>query len=237
MVTRTNKEFHVKQFEYILKGKKQLAPTVCQLLLQPLEEILPYEAGQYCQIMFPDGEPRPYSMANRPRENGVLEFHVRQGLFEVDVFLKHLQEETTILLSEAEGQGTLSHHDYTHPLLLLAGGTGFAPYKALLEQAEVDCVTYPIHLFWGVDREVDWYLPEFLAEVSSRLPQFQYSLLHTLEDPKHPKYLPQLVLESYDDLSELTIYVSGPWEMIKNVEANFEPKGCFYSDMLAPDRL
>jgi CDP-4-dehydro-6-deoxyglucose reductase len=56
----------------------------------------------------------------------------------------------------------------TKPVILMAGGTGFAPIKAILEQAFHLASDRSFHLFWGVRAKRDLYLD---AEIRSWLEQ------------------------------------------------------------------
>jgi ferredoxin-NADP reductase len=48
----------------------------------------------------------------------------------------------------------------TKPMILLAGGTGFAPIKALVEHAIHRGIARPMELYWGARNRAGLYLPE-----------------------------------------------------------------------------
>jgi NAD(P)H-flavin reductase/hemoglobin-like flavoprotein len=78
---------------------------------------------------------RFYSPANTPRDNGVVDFHVRvvDGGRVSSALVRHVQVGETVRIGPPVGQLTL---DPTSPrdLLMVAGSTGLAPLKAVIEQ-------------------------------------------------------------------------------------------------------
>ena len=130
-----------------------------------IDEPVSYRAGQYCEIFVPGvvvdqpHESRSYSFASAPGSGAVstVRFHVRHvpgGAF------------TTWLHSEARvGQRLEGHGPYgdfwlrpaTAPILAVAGGSGMAPLKAVLEQALADGVARDVAYFFGARRREDLY--------------------------------------------------------------------------------
>jgi NAD(P)H-flavin reductase/hemoglobin-like flavoprotein len=96
-----------------------------------------YEAGQYTSIECPHHPRmwRRYSIANAPRRDGVLEFHVR-AKFATGVsssLVRSLAPGDLIRLGQPLGSMTLDEES-TRDIVCIAGGTGFAPIKAIVEQ-------------------------------------------------------------------------------------------------------
>src|SRR5258708_34509555 len=130
-----------------------------------IDEPVTYRAGQYCEIYVPgvivdeERDRRSYSFASAPGSAPVtvVRFHVRLvpgGAF------------TTWLHNEAKvGQRLAGHGPYGDfwlrsgkaPILAIAGGSGMAPLKALLEQACTDGVTRDVKYFFGARRQEDLY--------------------------------------------------------------------------------
>ena len=52
------------------------------------------------------------------------------------------------------GNAVLNHLDAQRPIMFIAGGTGFAPVKAMIEQLLANADPRPFELFWGADRKV-----------------------------------------------------------------------------------
>lgn|GEM_PF-899203 len=98
----------------------------------------PYRAGQYTTLCVPQVPQvwRPYSLANAPRRDGSLEFHVRRvpgGLLST-ALVEQLYPNNPIRIGPPRGEMTLPPDDRID-MLCVAGGTGWAPIKALLEDA------------------------------------------------------------------------------------------------------
>jgi NAD(P)H-flavin reductase/hemoglobin-like flavoprotein len=99
---------------------------------------LPYLPGQSVALEVPQFRPRVwryYSMANAPRDDGTLDFHIRMnGGGQVSpALIRGLQVGTHVRLGPPVGTFTLDPQG-RRDILLVAGGTGLAPAKALIEQ-------------------------------------------------------------------------------------------------------
>jgi NAD(P)H-flavin reductase/hemoglobin-like flavoprotein len=100
---------------------------------------LPYRAGQYVPVQVPrwPREWRPYSIANAPRADGLISLHVRAvpgGLVSADL-VRHAAVGDTVLLGPAGGEMTAPPAGSDGDLRCIAGGTGLAPIKAIVETA------------------------------------------------------------------------------------------------------
>ena len=112
------------------------APGVAVIRLRPSDP-LPYEAGQYVPVQvtrWPRAW-RNYSIANAPRPGGLIELHVRAvpGGEVSNTLVYHSAVGDCVLLGSAAG--TMKLADSERDLLCVAGGTGLAPIKAIIEHA------------------------------------------------------------------------------------------------------
>jgi NAD(P)H-flavin reductase/hemoglobin-like flavoprotein len=99
-------------------------------------EPIPYRAGQYISVETPQ-RPRLWrslSPANAPRPDGTLEFHVRAvGSGWVSrALVAHSRVGDTWRIGPPMGR-MIIEQDPKSPLLMVAGGTGLSPIKAMLE--------------------------------------------------------------------------------------------------------
>jgi len=112
------------------------SPGVAVVRLQT-EQPMPYQAGQYVRVQVARWSRvwRPYSLATAPRPGAPLELHVRAvpGGLVSNTLVHHSDVGDCVLLGEADGQMTLAESG--RDLLCVAGGTGLAPIKAIIEQA------------------------------------------------------------------------------------------------------
>ncbi|OCP06351.1 MULTISPECIES: 2Fe-2S iron-sulfur cluster-binding protein [unclassified Ensifer] len=185
---------------------------------------LPFAAGQYAQVGF-DGLPaRSYSMANRHGDGG-LEFHIRRvegGLTSHHVH-SVLKAGNKATLEYPMGSSYLRQH-HSGPILCIAGGSGLAPVKAIVETALAHGMKQPIHLYFGIRSERDLYLVEHfqtLAKWHSNL-SFTPVLSETQSRYHRIGLVTQAVEKDLLDLDGWKAYVAGPPAMVDAaMEATF----------------
>jgi NAD(P)H-flavin reductase/hemoglobin-like flavoprotein len=117
-------------------GHQRLGWDIAKITVQTSEPI-PYRAGQYVSVETPQ-RPRLWrylSPACAPRRDGVLEFHVRavQGGWVSRAIVAHSRVGDTWRIGPPMGRMSLDPAS-DRELLMVAGGTGMAPIKAVLEQ-------------------------------------------------------------------------------------------------------
>jgi CDP-4-dehydro-6-deoxyglucose reductase, E3 len=143
---------------------QRLAEDVMRVVVAlPAGRTIAFAAGQYVNIVLDDGQRRAFSFANPPHENGHLELHVRRipgGRFTSHVF-EQMKVGDDLTFEGPLGGFTL--RDSERPIIFVAGATGFAPVKSIVEDALRRGVRRPMWLYWGVRRRADLYLAE-LAE-------------------------------------------------------------------------
>ena len=71
--------------------------------------------------------------------------------------------------------GTFYLREIKRPVLFLAGGTGLAPFIAMLSTIEPNNSQYPIHLIYGVTSDQDLVKVDELEDAAKRLPNFSFS--------------------------------------------------------------
>jgi NAD(P)H-flavin reductase/hemoglobin-like flavoprotein len=146
-------------------GNEQRRPGIAILTVASYLP-LPYEPGQHLTVQTPRWPKvwRPYSIACRPREDGLMTFHVKavRGGWVSNALVYHTEPGTELILGPALGTMTLRQAG-GRDLLCVAGGTGLSPIKAIIEQAIRESTECPrqIHLFYGARTREDLYdLPE-----------------------------------------------------------------------------
>jgi len=134
---------------------------------------VPYRAGQYVSVETPR-RPRAWrylSPANAPNADGVLEFHVRAvpGGSVSGTIVWHSRLGDTWRIGPALGQLPF-HIDPARRLLLIAGGTGVAPMKAMLEAMAQRPDSPRTELFLGARHWSDLYALDTVRSMSYRHP-------------------------------------------------------------------
>ena len=155
----------VKTLPSRIEKLERLAPDVIELHLRlPANERLQFWAGQYIDILLKDGRKRSFSLANAPHDDAVLQLHIRHvpgGAFTEQVFTT-LKVRDILRFNGPHGSFYL-REDSAKPMILLAGGTGFAPIKAIVEHAIAENCQRPMFIYWGARTKADLYqhaLPE-----------------------------------------------------------------------------
>jgi CDP-4-dehydro-6-deoxyglucose reductase/ferredoxin-NAD(P)+ reductase (naphthalene dioxygenase ferredoxin-specific) len=116
-----------------------------------------FSAGQFASLGFADLPARDYSMANRPDEPR-LEFHIsRAGQGASAYVASGLRHGDIVMVTGPLGSAFLRQH-HRGPIVALAGGSGLAPIKSIVETALAAGMTQPIHLYFGARAERDIYL-------------------------------------------------------------------------------
>ncbi len=221
--------------------KRQLAHDVIGLeLMLPASERLQYLPGQYVDVLLRDGRRRAFSLANAPREDDRLELQIRHvpgGTFSEYVF-HHLKERALLRLRGPLGSFYLRKKDH-QPVILMAGGTGFAPVKAIVEGALAGGFPGKIHLYWGVRAGRDLYMHDLAGAWAAGHDGLAYTpvLSEPLAEDQwsgRRGFVHAAVLEDFADLSPFTVYVSGPPIMVRAGREKFIARGLdparFHSD-------
>jgi CDP-4-dehydro-6-deoxyglucose reductase, E3 len=230
-------------YTYKIQNLESLAPTITRLLLSPIaDDCLHFQAGQYLEILYPDHTYQPFSIANAPQTNGIIELHIRHlpGDLATAALLDQLEQVNIATLRGSFGAAYYRRVP-DRPIILLAGGTGFAYTKAIIEAAQQHQDQRSLHLYWGVKVATDFYLANLLQQFSKNIVNFQYTLI--ISQPQNNKAwsgktgnVPATVIADYPDLSNYQVYGSGPRAMIIAAAALFQQHGLskefFYSDML-----
>jgi NAD(P)H-flavin reductase len=137
--------------------------------LQPMR----FRAGQYVSIEthYKPKVWRTYSMANAPRSDGTLEFHVRavDAGWVSGALVRRLRPGDLIKLAAPMGSMTLDPRS-RRDIVCVVGGTGLAPVKALIDELSRYNRTRFVHLFRGVRTRDDLYDWGVLDEMTQRLP-------------------------------------------------------------------
>lgn len=232
---------------YQIERIQLLASNVLRVLLSPQSsEGLVYAAGQYLEIHYPDGSWQPFSIANAPDNNCRIELHIRQLQSDrlTTALIQQLRDSKQIRIRGPYGKAHYRNAP-DFPVILIAGGTGFAYIKAIVEAAMLQNDTRPLHFFWGAKKEEDFYLSELLPLWREQLKKFQHTLItsqpHNPLSPNQPwlgktGYVYNAVLAEYANLAAFQVYASGPAPMIKDTFHHFKQHGLnpgfMFSDML-----
>ena len=217
------------------------ADDVAVLTLRlPATEVFQFHAGQYIDILLKDGKRRSFSIANPPYDAATLELHVRHvpgGLFTDQVF-STMKVRDILRFNGPHGSFYLRESD--KPMILLAGGTGFAPIKSIVLEALYLDLKRPIHLYWGARDRAGLYQFDVAAAWAAQHPHIQF--IPVLSEPAttpgwagRAGLVHEAVLADFPDLSSHEVYACGAPAMIAAVRADFVGKAHLPEDALFAD--
>lgn len=219
------------------------APDVMLIELKlPPNEHLQFLPGQYLEILLKGGARRAFSLANAPADDSCLQLHVRHlpgGLFTDQVFTT-MKERDILRVCGPRGSFFL-REDSAKPMLLVAGGTGLAPIKAIVEHAVAKRSTRPMAVYWGGRTLADLYLLPLAEQWAAAGVRF----VPVLSEPAagdhwcgRSGFVHAAAMVDYPDLSGHQVYVCGSPAMVAAARHDFVgqcrlPENEFFADSFA----
>lgn len=215
-------------YEAAIREVKQLSPSTISLTIEgEALHKLAFLPGQYVNLKVPGSEQsRAYSFSSMPRE-GKVSFLIRNvpgGL--MSTFLTSLAK-TGDAMSLAGPLGSFYLRDIQRPLLMLAGGTGLAPFTAMLEKIAAEGCEHPLHLIYGVTHDHDLVELDKLEAFAARIPGFSFSACVASPESSYPHkgYVTQHIEPKHLNDGEVDIYLCGPPPMVEAVQKHFKSAG------------
>lgn len=200
---------------------------------------LDYLPGQYVDVSY-KGITRSYSIANAQSVSNGIELHIRcvpDGRFSA-LLLNDIKTDTLLRI---EGpKGTFFVRDNHRPIIFLAGGTGFAPVKAMTEELLAAKSQRKLYLYWGMATPEAFYtyIASQWAEQNDNLSYIPVVSEKIGNWPGRTGLVHRAVLEDFTDLSEFDVYACGSPLMIDAAKKDFLLQGLdaknFYSDAFTP---
>lgn len=207
--------------------------VIIKLRLPPTAKF-EYLPGQYIQLIV-KGNRRSYSIANAHSSYQGIELHIRKvenGLFS-DFLFNELKLDQLLRL---EGPlGSFFVRENKAPIIFLAGGTGFAPVKAMVEDLISKQSRRDIYVYWGASKVPLFYsdLPEKWEREKSIV---RYVAVLSADDDwiGRKGLVHEAVLEDFNELKDFDVYACGSPAMIEIARTSFVLKGLkksnFHSD-------
>jgi CDP-4-dehydro-6-deoxyglucose reductase len=195
----------------------------------PANEPVQFRAGQFIDVLRPDGTRRSYSIATSPEAAGVrqLELHIRHmpgGVFTDHVFgAMKLRE---IWQIEMPLGSFYLREDSTAPMLMVCSGTGFAPIQAMVEDSLARGMTRPIELYWGGRRRDDVYRADKAQGWADAHAHIRF--IPVLSDATDADawsgrtgLVHQAVLQDHPDMRAMQVYACGAPVMVEAARRDF----------------
>ena len=200
-----------------------------------LPEPLRYESGQYAQLSIPGviEQSRAYSFATAASDaynNQTVSFFIRA--VPGGEMSNHMQQASvTGSTVEIEGPyGDFYLRDADQPILCVAGGSGLAPLKSLLEEAVKNNVSRPVTFLFGARTQEDLYCIEEIAHIAKNWTN-EFKFIPVLSDePIDSNWdgLRGFVTEAIENYLSINstgnekVYMCGPPPMIDAVEGTLQ---------------
>jgi len=235
-------DIQVRRLPCRIESIDKAAPDVAVVKIKlPANERLQYLPGQYIDLLLKDGMRRSFSIATPPHDDSLLELHIRHvpgGRFTGQLFNEFKGRE--ILRFEGPLGSFYLREDSDKPIIFVAGGTGFAPIKAVIEHALHHRIDRQMVLYWGARARRDLYLPALPGQWQQQHPNFTF--IPVLSEPAPDDAWPgrtglvhQAVLDDFADLSGWQVYACGAPAMIDAARTTFTgdrrlPEDQFFAD-------
>ncbi|MDX3905173.1 MAG: CDP-6-deoxy-delta-3,4-glucoseen reductase [Pigmentiphaga sp.] len=226
----------------VLKMEKAADDVMIVTLGLPMNEPTRFRAGQYLDILRPDGSRRSYSIANVPQTEGVrqVELHIRLmpgGQFSEYVFCAMKPRE---ILKLEMPLGSFFLRESGKPLIMVASGTGFAPIKSVIEHSLQRGIRRPVFLYWGGRRRTDLYMHDLASAWAGQHPHIRF--VPVLSEPTeacgwHGRtgLVHLAAMEDFPDMSGHQVYACGAPVVVETARRDYVgrcglPENEFFAD-------
>jgi benzoate/toluate 1,2-dioxygenase reductase subunit len=190
-------------------------------------DALDFLPGQYVNVTVPGtGQTRSYSFSSAPGAE-LASFVVRNvpnGLMS-SYLIKQAQAGQPV--SFAGPFGSFYLRPLRRPLLLLAGGTGIAPFLSMLDTLAAKGFTQPVRLVYAVTNDHDLVEIEHLERIAAAHPAFEYVTAVAADGSRHARkgYATAHVEPAWMNAGDVDVYLCGPVPMVDAVRNWFGTTG------------
>jgi len=221
----------VRKYAGHIDSMERLTHDVMRVVIRlPEGQKVHFAAGQYINILLEDGQRRAFSFASAPHEAGHIELQIRLvpgGRFTPHVFEK-MKVGDEILFEGPLGDFVL--RESNRPIIFVAGATGFAPVKSMVEDAFHRGLQRPIHLYWGVRKRRDFYLPHLPEQWAREHPNFKFVPVLSEPGPEdewtgRTGLVHEAILQDFPSLAGNEIYACGSARMVEAIFPKLKDQG------------
>lgn len=198
-----------ESYRAVVSGIDKFHADKLSLRLTPEQPFL-FQAGQYVELTLEMCQPRYYSIASTPG-SADIELHIKDnGNGGLGTYaMTKLQVGDSAFLRGPFGNCIWQDDGKPHQILV-AGGIGIIPLKAIAETAIASSYTGRLSLYWGVQQQADLYLQSQFEGLAQRAANFSFHPV--VADPLH-----DLIQRNEANLSRTRIYLSGPPAMFASL--------------------
>jgi CDP-4-dehydro-6-deoxyglucose reductase, E3 len=241
--TKTLGDIRPREWSATVESLDLLARDVMRVVLK-LGEPIRFYAGQYINILLEDGARRSFSFATAPQVNDRVELHIRRiegGRYTGHVF-ERMKAGDTVRFEGPVGSFFL-REDTDKPIIFVAGSTGFAPVKSMLEYAFAKGLRRRMLLYWGTKTLKDMYLAELPRRWAAEHDNFSFVPVLSGPAPEdrwegRTGLVHEAILADFPNLAGHQVYACGSAAMVEAAHPAFRARGlaqddCF-SDVFRP---
>jgi len=195
-------------------------------------EPVPYYAGQYLNIVLDDGAKRAFSFATAPGASAEIELQIRRipgGRYTTQVFETMKPGDTVEF--EAPLGGFFLREDSKKPIVFVAGATGFAPVKSMVEHAFAVGMKRRMVLYWGTRTLDDMYARELCERWAREHPdRFTFVPVLSAARPEdrwtgRTGLVHEAILADFPSLAGHQVYACGSAAMVEAAHPAFRARG------------
>lgn len=204
-----------------------LTPFVLKLVLDAKQAIY-FKAGQYLQVVMGEEDKRPFSIANMPNSDHLIELHVGATADNPYAFEVVEKAKSTGELTIEMGLGDAYRRSSQLPAILIAGGTGYSYAKSILFDCLREEPERTVHLYWGAKTEVDLYESQILEKLALIHEHFHF---HPVVEAPQADWsgktglVHEVVMQDFPNFEATQVYVAGRFEMAAVIKTAFLPLG------------
>ena len=123
--------------------------------------------------------------------------------------------------------GSFYLREVVRPALLLAGGTGIAPFLSMLETLAAQGCKHPVRMVFGVTFDQDLVALAQLDAIKAKLPGFEYRTCVADKESSHPRkgYVTEHVDAAWLNGGDVDVYLCGPVAMVEAVKHWLDASG------------
>lgn len=230
--------FPVHDFRAEVAENVQSTPDIHTIKLKlTAPDSIRYAAGQFFEFDIPGlDDTRAYSMANPYTEDGVVEFHVKRIPHgKGSNYMCDLQPGD--IVSGSAPYGKMQLRDRSKDMIFVAGGSGMAPIKALIEEL----FSSPYHgnalFFYGARTEKDLYLLDEWRQLETKHPNFRFIPALSNQDSSEgwngeTGFIADVVKRNMTSMKNMDAFLCGPPVMIETTVDVLVQGGIKGSDIL-----
>ena len=222
-----------------LAAVERLSPTAIAFTVEA-EAPLPFLPGQYANVTVPGTDQRrSYSFSSAP---GSARFSFLVRDIPRGVMSGWLRDQAVpgAAMSLAGPAGSFYLRPLARPVVMLAGGTGLAPFLSMLGQLAEAGAMQPVHLVYGVTHDADLVELAALEAFAARLRGFTFTTCVADPAGAHPRkgYVTDHLAPAALHGGDVDVYLCGPPAMVEAVRLWLAAQGIvpahFYFEKFSP---